>query len=253
MSVCPTCSKEFDTDRGVGVHHYSAHGEKIDADEYTEECPSCDDSFKTKQGMRLHHKEVHNESISGEIVKCSWCDSKKREPQYKVEDCDTFFCDKECQSKWMKENRNSEDNPAYKDTSNICKWCNEKYHVKKSVQKTSNFCSKECSSSWKSENIRGDEHPRWQGGYKEYYGWSWDKRREDIQKRDSNNCQNCGLNSQETLDVHHIVPVRTFDNPNNAHFDENMYQLCDECHKKFEKMDAIKQKKILEGIEKEPS
>lgn len=249
MFDCPTCSDSFDSKRGLSVHHTKKHGEKIDADERTEGCPKCERSFKTERGMKMHHSREHDESISGVIVECANCGSEKREKQYKLDDYDRFFCDEKCHGEWRSENLTGKDHWSWGGETKCCGFCDEEYIVSPCEKESSSFCSRECQVSWQSENWRGENAPAWKGGYDDYYGHTWKTRRKDIQKRDGNICQLCNFDSNETLAVHHIVPVRTFDDPNNAHFDENMYQLCKECHLKMEKVNPIKQKKLLDDAE----
>jgi 5-methylcytosine-specific restriction endonuclease McrA/uncharacterized C2H2 Zn-finger protein len=244
MSVCPKCYQSFDSDRALSIHHSKKHGERLNEDEYTEECPTCESSFKTSRGMKMHHSKVHGESLAGEPVECENCGKNKRVAKHKLSECERFFCNKECAGEWRSKNLCGEDHWSYKDTSEVCKYCGEEYHIKESKEST--FCSRECQTSWQSENWTGEDAPAWKGGYSDYYGYSWKTRRKDIQERDKNICQNCGYDSDETLDVHHVVPVRTFDDYNDAHFDENMYQLCKDCHLKLEKINPLEQVKILE-------
>jgi len=48
-----------------------------------------------------------------------------------------------------------------------------------------------------------------------------------------------------SMDVHHIKPVRSFEDFEQAHTMENMVQVCRGCHRTIEKYDVEKQKEIL--------
>lgn len=85
--------------------------------------------------------------------------------------------------------------------------------------------------------LNGKDSPHWTGGYDQYYGKTWSQMRDRVRDRDDNICQLCGIGEKENgrkPDVHHIEPVRLFEDPNDAHFMENMIQLCRSCHKKVE-------------------
>lgn len=85
--------------------------------------------------------------------------------------------------------------------------------------------------------LNGEDSPLWTGGYEQYYGKTWSRMRDRVRNRDDNVCQLCGIGEEENgrkPDVHHIEPVRLFEDPNDAHFMENMIQLCRSCHKKVE-------------------
>nr|WP_311136853.1 HNH endonuclease [Natronosalvus rutilus] len=53
-------------------------------------------------------------------------------------------------------------------------------------------------------------------------------------ERDEYRCQSCGRGRQEigrNPDVHHVIPVRTFDDPEDAHTLDNVVSLFRRCHR----------------------
>jgi hypothetical protein len=67
-----------------------------------------------------------------------------------------------------------------------------------------------------------------------YYTSGWTEARRKALARDRV-CQDCGRRSG--LHVHHIEPVRAFDDPADAHYLENLVVLCESCHPKWEGAD----------------
>jgi 5-methylcytosine-specific restriction endonuclease McrA len=88
-----------------------------------------------------------------------------------------------------------------------------------------------------SESTAGERNPNWRGGgsRREWYGPGWTVARERVRERDGV-CQHCGEDGQERdLHVHHLVPVRRFQetpeaNVDDAHCLSNLVLLCNECH-----------------------
>jgi 5-methylcytosine-specific restriction endonuclease McrA len=116
-----------------------------------------------------------------------------------------------------------------------CEWCGNEFRRDKSHVNDRNFCSSRCMGHWQSENIKGENSPSWKGGYKPYYGQDWSARRRQARERDGYCCRSCGLKEEDvtyTLEVHHIRPVRLFDNPNDANSLDNLITLCRPCHVK---------------------
>jgi len=68
------------------------------------------------------------------------------------------------------------------------------------------------------------------------YGSDWKLIAEKIRQRDGNICRECGLKGNDTkkLDVHHKIPLRQFDNLDEANLPDNLVTLCSSCHKKIE-------------------
>lgn len=129
-----------------------------------------------------------------------------------------------------------------------CSQCEKASQVYQSVRKQFEkwFCSRDCMGEWQSQNQVGKDSPSWKGGSIPYNG-SWLRVRDRVRFRDENTCQKCGFGGGERIpDVHHIEPVRSFDDPHDAHFMENLVQLCRTCHNKVEKYSPEKQREILD-------
>jgi 5-methylcytosine-specific restriction endonuclease McrA len=74
-----------------------------------------------------------------------------------------------------------------------------------------------------------------------YYGSAWDEKRKQVLKRDNYECQNCGVDEDThkkrrgfSLHVHHIVPLREFDDVTEANRLENLVSVCASCHNEVE-------------------
>lgn len=83
----------------------------------------------------------------------------------------------------------------------------------------------------------GELHHRWEGGFEQYYGENWHETRRIVLRRDQYRCQQCGVTEPEHrrehsfgLDVHHIEPLSSFENPEEANQMENLIALCRRCH-----------------------
>jgi hypothetical protein len=96
-------------------------------------------------------------------------------------------------------------------------------------RKPPQFCSVACIGAFQ----RGERNPAWRGGYRPYYGPDWRPLQRDARKRDNYTCQRCGVTQRELgrqLDVHHIRPVSSFVDPNDANTIDNVTTLCHSCH-----------------------
>jgi 5-methylcytosine-specific restriction endonuclease McrA len=90
-------------------------------------------------------------------------------------------------------------------------------------------------SDYRRENWQGPGHPRWKdgGGREKYYGSNWDEIRAKALNRDDHCCVVCKKGEEElgmSPDVHHIMPLRRFDEPEDANFLENLVTLCKKHH-----------------------
>jgi len=69
-----------------------------------------------------------------------------------------------------------------------------------------------------------------------YNGERWVQSRRAALARDDRRCQDCG--TQDDLHVHHITPVKQFDNSRDAHYLDNLVVLCKYCHPRWEGEDS---------------
>lgn len=206
-------------------------------------CPTCGrDDFSDDSYMKKHHSMAHDESISGFTTTCTYCgDTIIKDVKEHAEG--RSFCDQECMGDWRSE-QTGEDAMNWQGgiEPRTCPICGTTHTPKQSSVRT---CSDECYRKRQSELTSGHKNPRWNGGHDEWYGSTWPEKRQEIRERDDNTCQNCRDSFDYNIPVHHIIPVREFDDPNDAHFDENMIQLCRTCHPKLEVLEPAEQRERL--------
>lgn len=187
-----------------------------------------------------------SENISGEDhhqyerieVTCNNCgDSLKVVPSHH-EKVDNHYCDHNCQTEY--EDRSGSNNPSWKGGKEVveCHYCGSELKVYQYRYKNEDrfFCGYSCRGDWATEKFSGENHPLW-SGYSENYGAGWLAMRKKARKRDNGTCQICGKSKEELgkwPDVHHIQPVTSFEDKNNAHFLDNLILLCSSCHGKVE-------------------
>lgn len=80
----------------------------------------------------------------------------------------------------------------------------------------------------------GEENRNCRGGVDSsaLYGVGWPRVRRRTHERDDHTCQRCGDNRDDLAqysDIHHVQPVRTFDDPRDAHMFPNLVCLCRDC------------------------
>jgi len=79
------------------------------------------------------------------------------------------------------------------------------------------------------------------------YGRLWDEIRNCVRRRDSFTCQMCGaIESDRPHHVHHKIPFRNFQNPDEANRLENLVTLCPACHRRAESV--VKMRSGLSGL-----
>lgn len=98
----------------------------------------------------------------------------------------------------------------------------------------------------------GELNANWAGGYEPYYGENWAEKRRAARSRDGYECVVCGKTDQEhrsehgwELEVHHIEPVRTFDDPTDANGLENLITLCRTHHREYEALPNERAKELV--------
>lgn len=245
-----------ENNNGKKHHNYS----KINV-----ECAWCGNEFERKPSLLEGKKNVFcdnqcrgnwlSENKSGEdhpqyskkAVSCDNCGKEKEVAKSKFESQNNFYCDSKCQ---MENTKNTgSDHPSWKGgkISKTCEQCSDKYYVYQYRKETSRFCSSGCRHKWLQENKSGKNHHQY-SGYEGNYGKNWPMKQSEVRSRFMNVCQKCGYYSSSNWHpVHHIIPVNDFENLCNAHFDENMVQLCRSCHYKMERMNTENQMSELYG------
>lgn len=91
------------------------------------------------------------------------------------------------------------------------------------------FCSLDCCNKYR----KGSNNPAWRGGHPDYYGPNWCALRRAARKRDNYHCRRCGKDMRpphRAPDVHHLTPIVTFENRDEANTLDNVVCLCHNCH-----------------------
>lgn len=210
------------------------------------ECEYCGDSYEVfpakkedsrfcsiecKAGYQREEwsKEDHPSWRGGPVtVKCEYCSSEYKEKPARVHR--TSFCSSECHDRYRSENGTmaGENHPRWSKIEVECEWCEKTLLRSPSEIFSHIFCNAECFGEWQSVNKTGENSHRWRGGGVRYYGNNWQRQRRLCLERDNRTCQDCG--STNNLHVHHIMPIRKFDIPEDANGLDNLITLCQDCH-----------------------
>ncbi|SFR87832.1 5-methylcytosine-specific restriction endonuclease McrA [Halomicrobium zhouii] len=250
--TCPTCGDQFDSRRGLGVHHSASHDERLP----NRECEECGVSFYSDYAKKYCSSECHDRAVSydgennpnyrggKETTACEICGA---DFEYYPSEKPGKFCSTCVESESWRTTPHLEGdaNPRWKGgkrqyTCDVCDVSFERYPS--GVYGEATLCCRDCLAEWISEEFTGEGHPNWRGGGNEAYGSGWDQVRSQALERDEYACVICGADA-ETLgrnpDVHHIIPVRVFvESPvfsmADAHTLDNVVSLCIACHRRAE-------------------
>lgn len=248
--VCPTCKREFDTRRGLGVHHSRVHGERLP----NRMCANCGEGFYEEYARKYCSDACLREGVSfagdgnpnfrggKDSTECEICGTKfDYYPSEKVgRYCPTCVENESWRTPPL---IRGSDHPRWSGgkIQRECVICGEEVERYPSgFVSDVVLCSEPCRRIWLSEAFTGEGHPNWKGGGNEAYGRGWNGLREKALERDNHECVVCGKNRDEigrNPDVHHIVPVRWFVESEehakeDAHRLENVVSLCVECHRR---------------------
>jgi len=101
------------------------------------------------------------------------------------------------------------------------------------TQSWNKYCSYSCSNKERMSRVyqSGPDNPSWTDGW-----YSIGKRnKRKARERDKYMCRKCQkIVKGKAAHVHHMIPERCFDDPNEAHDLNNLVTLCDSCHLKIE-------------------
>lgn len=197
-------------------------------------CDNCGDMFEKYESKIRDNQEnifcsrdCKNEygSVS---VSCNTCGSTISKTKNQFERNKHNYCSQECYFKSGREIVECDE--CGETVEKISYRSNTKY----------DFCSRKCCQ----KHFRGKNHPDWEGGKEVYYGANWRKMRQRALERDNNLCLLCGKSGeQQSLHVHHIKPLKTFDEPEDANYLDNLVSLCPSCHGEVESLPIHVQQK----------
>ncbi|WP_276273448.1 HNH endonuclease [Haloarcula litorea] len=249
---CPTCNREFDSRRGLGVHHSSVHDERLP----NRECDECGDQFYAEYEKRYCSDDCRRAAVSMEGTDNPNYDGGKSETicdicgtrfEYYPSEKEGLYCG-DCveTASWRDPPELSgTEHPAWEGgtltlSCDVCDDPVERYPSQISGEVT--LCSRDCHAEWLSEAFTGDGHPNWRGGGIDDYGPGWRETRERALERDGHACVVCGTDADDlgrNPDVHHVVPVRLFAaspvlSVRDAHTADNVVSLCPGCHRRAE-------------------
>jgi len=250
-AVCPTCDRDFSSERGMRVHHSQVHGETLP----NRECGHCGTEFHSEYEKAYCSADCRDAAVSfvgadnpnyedkREITTCRRCSA---EFEYYPSEKEGTYCP-ECieSAQWQSTpNVTAEANGQWSGGKERvqCAICETTVERWPSEINETTLCSEACRSKWLSEAFRGSGHPNWKGGSNIKYGSGWRSVREAALKRDEHTCQVCGATHDElgrNPDIHHITPVRWFETSDDyeltdAHKLSNVIALCSSCHRKAE-------------------
>jgi transcriptional regulator with XRE-family HTH domain len=221
------------------------------------------EAYKNKKILhRLFHKEELTQKEIAERLDCAhgtvsnWMRKydieTRKKNEYKCQQCQktvkkypsqvtgkNFFCSTKCHGEWQSENRVGESHPLWEggEEELECDHCGESFQKYKSkIRWNHQFCTTKCFYKWRNE-IKSPL----------YYGKNWqkisDKAREVVDTCQRKGCWKKECDNGAKLHVHHLTPVREFDEPEKAHFEENLVVLCAKHHQRIESKEN--QKKLL--------
>jgi 5-methylcytosine-specific restriction endonuclease McrA len=226
---CEVCGDEFDVKPSV-----------------VEVRKTCSDSCQSEwQSMKFSGEDSWSWDGGKEEVSCANCGKVKQVKQAVAEGYDTHFCGEECIGEWRSENWTGSSHPNWEGGKEIveCANCGNNTEVKTARLESQDrvFCSRDCWGQWISDNWRGENHPSYGGGYRGYYGPSWDEARRKVRERDDYTCQRCGIDEESHIErygvelhTHHVEPFRNFENHEEANELGNLLLLCASCHREIE-------------------
>jgi hypothetical protein len=225
---CPTCGKSLATEQGMRQHHTKVHGHTLP----NRTCMGCDTEFYDPKARKSFCGDCnpeageHNGNWKGakEESECERCgESFEYDPSDKkgiycpecVEAADEFLGDHYAEVHDIE--------PVEREY----RYCEMSFSVLPCQirQGGGHFCSPDCHASWMSD--------QWGDGTAVYNG-DWHSVRRQALERDDHQCQYCGKSRSEIgrkPDVHHITPVRDFDDPQDSHTLDNVVALCPSCRR----------------------
>lgn len=205
------------------------------------ECYTCGKNIE-RYPYRIEQNEKHycsDDCKGGKPVdrECDWCGEMFEVKKSRLDrDNGAKYCSKKCLYESQKKER----------VKIECENCGEMFEeYKYNIERGRGvYCSQKCAN----EHQVGENAPNWKGGATRYYGENWVEMRNNTRERDDYKCVICGKGEEEIgrmPSVHHIKPIGTFDEPEDANYLDNLVSLCIKHHNMLEKLEADEQKDIF--------
>lgn len=216
FKICPsqnrtTCSKEC---------QYELFREKD-----KRSCNECGEIFEVKPSSSQSFCSKRCAGCQGHDDVKLTCEECNKDFVVSYPERDQIYCSRECKYESQRNKLERE-----------CSFCGESYITTPSDNLY--YCSLECMG----KDRRGSNHMNWKGGVSLSYANNWWSKRKKVLERDSHSCVVCGRNKEEIdgfLDVHHIKPLRRFDDFGKANDVRNLVTLCRSHHLKVEGWNLI--------------
>lgn len=198
-----------------------------------EKCNECGREFGTPQALGSHLGQSHN---GNPTVECNTCGESFTKVLSRVKKHDRHFCSDSCRVEWFKNNNEQTVRGKVNYSCSICgtdvsRWPSQ---VQEFV-----CCSEECHGKLMGRLFSGEDNHNWKENFTPDYGNRWDEIREDVIERDSNKCRICGMDRTFVvvdLHVHHLKPLRSFNDIEKANKKSNLITLCNGCHATVENL-----------------
>lgn len=247
---CPDCEASFDSFAKLRYHFSNTHGGSLP----NRECGNCGVWFYSEDVQTYCSVDCYRDDVSYEgkdnpaytgsleKTKCKLCGATF---EYYPSEKRGLYCSDCVENKdWrdVPEPPTGEDNHFWTGGKRTveCDSCGAELERWPNTISEHNFCNRDCQYTWLSEAFTGEGHPNWADGGNRNYGPGWRRTKLETLERDGYRCVLCGTSRDDlgrNPDVHHIIPVRLFDeSPDHdlvdAHFPENLIALCVTCHRR---------------------
>lgn len=214
--ICKTCKKRFDAPQSAIKHYDASHPPR----------KYCSYACAVADPERMAHRRTTPETRT-----CEQCG--KPYPYIKGRN-GKRYCSPECDYKARNSGSLRKPETLIKFTCAYCGKAAERYQSQDRGYSYL-YCSQECHYNHRIAVYESE----WDGTSRDMRGKNWHSQRNKARKRDKYTCQHCGVTEIELgcgLDVHHIIPLRTFKGDwKKANRLDNLISLCRSCHRSTEK------------------
>jgi hypothetical protein len=251
-ATCPQCGNEFSYYKCWPKEHCSRACFQA-AKRTSAQCPTCGTSFvfhkswpriycSRKCAGKATVSNMRSAPLPPVATRCIQCEKEFERPHGRES---RRFCSLPCWQTWRSAQAALSPKPVKRPYgrpphSLVCEQCGVVFFIT-AAQATAThgrerrFCSRSCWNARMTIVNAGPNSPSWKGGHP--YGPSWFPARDAVRVRDVV-CVDCGRapKPHRALDVHHIVPFRSFGSRSHAKANAlaNLVALCLQCHIKRE-------------------